>query len=122
MKSIVHVFILMSAMMLLSQKPVAAQDKSSDKVSADVECVEIGALNGETSYRYDVTLINLTKSKLKVEYTVYLKAGDVIKKQHSHSTILIPEEETIESNENKMRTEDWDKVTIFRVEWTATEL
>ncbi len=121
MKTILS-FVCFFSVLMLFPNTLLAQETAADKVSADVDCVSTGALNGETMYRYDVTLKNLTQKKLKVNYTVYLKAGDAVKKQHSHSTILIPEEELVEFGESKMKTEDWDKVTSFRVEWTVEDL
>lgn len=114
--------VLLTLFFSASQQTLSAQNKADEKVSADVSCDSIGTLNGDVIYRYDATLKNNTSSKLKVEYTVFLKAGNMIKKQHSHSTILIPDEELTESNEGQMSESDWSQVTSFRIEWTPTEL
>jgi len=96
------------------------QLKTTEDVTATVDCKSLGTLNGEVSYQYDVTLKNNTSNKLIVKYKVIFKAGDVIKTQHSHSTILIPGEELTETNDGTMKEADWDLVTKCWVDWTAT--
>jgi hypothetical protein len=85
-------------------------------VSGDIDCRETGRLNGVVEYQYDVTLINHTDLKQKVDYKVIFFAGDVPIKKHNHSTILIPKENTTESHDGKMKEEDWDRITRFRIE------
>lgn len=98
------------------------KSSSPSDVSATVECKEIGRLNGVVQYQYDVTLTNNTKKKLRVDYTVTLYAGDVPKKSHSHSTILIPSENSTETNSGSMKQSDWDLVSRFNVKWSSSEI
>lgn len=101
---------------------LSAQTKGDEMVTADVNCDSIGTLNGEVVYQYDVTLKNNTTNKLKVKYTVFLKAGNMIKKQHDHSTILISEEELFESHEGRISQSDWNLISSFRIETEAEVL
>jgi hypothetical protein len=91
-------------------------------VSGDIDCRETGRLNGEVGYQYDVTLINHTDIKQKVDYKVIFFAGGSPIKEHNHSTILIPKETSTESHDGKMKEADWDKVTRFRVETESEPL
>jgi hypothetical protein len=101
---------------------VRAQEEE-DKVSniaATVDCREIGRLNGEVQYQYEVTLTNNTGSKQLVAYDVIFMAGDVRLKTHKHSTLMIPHEKKLtETHDGKMRETDWDRVTKFRIEWSS---
>ena len=100
---------------------VQVNEKSSDEVAASVNCNSLGAINGIVTYQYDATLKNNTSDKLIVKYNIIFKAGDVIKKQHSHSTLLIPDEKLTESYEDTMNESDWNLVTRCWIEWTATK-
>ena len=97
---------------------VSALTTPSEDVTADVDCREIGRLNGAVEYQYDVTLSNNTDRKLIVEYTVIFVAGSVRKKEYKHSTVLIPKESSVESHDGTIKEADWDAVTRFRVEWS----
>lgn len=99
--------------------PVPGPDDTD--VTADVDCQEIGRLNGQVQYQYDVTLKNNTERKLIVEYTVIFLAGSVRKKEFKHSTLLIPEESTVESHDGAIKENDWDNVTRFRIEWESRD-
>lgn len=88
-------------------------------VKGAIDCKEIGRLNGQVQYRYDVTMINTTAMKLIVNYNVILFAGDVPQKHHVHSTLMTPHEKLYETHDGIMSVTDWDKVTRFRVEFTA---
>lgn len=95
-------------------KPLSLQERPG--VEGTVDCREIGRLNGEVGYQYDVTLTNNTASKLIVKYKVIFKAGDVPQKTHSHSTVMIANENMTETHDDKMSETEWDKVTVFRLE------
>jgi hypothetical protein len=99
-----------------------AQEKTVDVVTASVNCTSLGTLNGVVKYSYDVTLQSNTSDKLKVKYTVYFMAGNVIKKTHDHSTILIPKDNVTVTNSGSMNESDWDLITECKIEWTATKL
>ncbi|PKP03911.1 MAG: hypothetical protein CVU11_06605 [Bacteroidetes bacterium HGW-Bacteroidetes-6] len=121
MKSIIFriaIFVFLSG----SAFALSAQTKADEMVTADVNCDSIGMLNGEVVYQYDVTLKNNTTNKLKVKYTVFLKAGSTVKKQHNHSTILIPDEELFESHEGNISQSDWNLISSFRIETEAEVL
>ncbi len=91
----------------------------ANDVTAEVDCKEVGRLNGEVGYQYDATLTNNTDSKLIVKYDVIFLAGDVRKKTHSHSTLMIPNETLTETHDGKISEEDWEKITKFRIEWSS---
>ena len=100
--------------------PVPAPDKTD--VTADVNCKEIGRLNGQVQYQYDVTLKNNTERKLIVEYTVIFLAGSVRQKEFKHSTLLSPKESTVESRDGAIKEGDWENVTRFRIEWESRDV
>ncbi len=95
-------------------RPLSLQEQPG--VEGTVDCEEIGRLNGEVGYQYDVTLTNNTATKLIVRYKVIFKAGDTPKKTHSHSTLMTPNENLTETHDDKMSETEWDKVTVFRLE------
>lgn len=88
-----------------------------DIISASISCDALGAENGTMYYQYEVTLTNNTSSNQTVDYTVYMKSGNVIKESHNHSTLLIPNETVIETYESTMMEEDWELITGCTVEW-----
>ena len=88
-------------------------------VSGTVDCKEVGRLNGEVGYQYEVTLTNNTESKLIVKYNVIFMAGDVPIKNHNHSTLMIPNETLTETHDGKISEAEWDRVSSFRVEWES---
>jgi thermostable 8-oxoguanine DNA glycosylase len=116
-KKIVMIFCVLLALISVSAG-VPAQETANKEVTADVDCNELGRLNGEVGYQYDVTLKNNTASKLIVEYTVIFMEGTARKKEHKHSTLMIPKESLVETHEGKIKETDWDKVTSFRIEWS----
>ena len=87
--------------------------------TARVDCKEISRLNNQVQYQYQVTLENNTASKLLVNYNVIFMAGQVPRKNHRHSTLMIPHETLTETHEGVMSVTGWDKVTGFRVEWSS---
>ena len=104
---------------LFGNTSVQAQENKRTDVSAVVDCREVARLNGVVQYQYDATLKNNTASKLIVEYNVIFMQGQVRKKEHKHSTLMIPNEKLTETNEGTIREADWEKVTIFRIEWSS---
>lgn len=115
-------FTLMLCVMLATlfgNTSVQAQENTSKDVTADVNCVEVGRLNGEVQYQYDVTLKNNTASKLIVKYNVIFMEGQVPKKEHKHSTLMMPDETLTETHYGKISEAEWDKVTKFRIEWSS---
>jgi hypothetical protein len=93
-----------------------------DDVTGTLNCKELGRAQGLVQYQYDVTLNNNTDVKLKVDYQVILLAGDVKKKVHSHSTLLIPKEKLTETNYGSMNENDWDQITGCNAEWQWNQL
>jgi hypothetical protein len=117
-KKIAMIFCVLLALISVSAG-VPARETANEDVSADVDCRELGRLNGEVGYQYDVTLKNNTSSKLIVEYNVIFMEGSIPKKNHKHSTLLIPKESLVETHEGTIKEADWDKVTKFRIEWSS---
>jgi hypothetical protein len=87
-----------------------------DMITASITYESLGSLNGTTNYQYEVTLTNNTSSKQTVDYVVYLKSGNVIKKSHRHSTILTPNETEVSTHEGNMSDADWELVNGCYVE------
>lgn len=92
------------------------------EITASISCTNLGALNGVVSYQYDVTLKNNTSDQLSVDYTVKFMAGNVVKKEFNHSTILINGDNLTESHFGTMLESDWNLITECKVEWTATKM
>ncbi len=96
-----------------------ATEKQDEVITASVDCTALGALNGEVSYQYDVTLQNNTNEKFIVDYSVIFKSGSLVKKTHRHSTVLIPGESLTESHTNKMSESEWDTISECWIEWST---
>ena len=92
-----------------------------DMITASITYESLGSLNGTTNYQYEVTLTNNTSSKQTVDYVVYLKSGNVIKKSHRHSTILTPNETEVSTHEGNMSDADWELVNGCYVEGEVRE-
>jgi hypothetical protein len=113
---------LASALMLIftaGSQFSMAEEKQNEVIAASVTCTPLGALNGEVSYQYDVTLQNNTNEKFLVDYTVIFKSGSIVKKSHSHSTILIAGESLTESHTGKMSESEWDNISECWIEWST---
>lgn len=111
-----------TALMLIcmaSHQISMAAEQQDEVITASVDCTALGALNGEVSYQYDVTLQNNTNEKFIVDYSVIFKSGSIVKKTHRHSTVLIPGESLTESHTNKMSKSEWDTISECWIEWST---
>jgi hypothetical protein len=91
----------------------------SEVISASVNCSYMGEVDGTVIYQYDVTLRNNTDEQLTVYYKVYLNSGSLVMASHSHSDILIPGEELTNSFQDSMSSDDWEKVSVCKIEWST---
>jgi hypothetical protein len=114
--------IVLCAMLIVFPTGKSLSQEKEDVITATIECKELGRLNGEVEYQYDVTLTNNRKVKFKVDYDVIFLAGTTRIKTHNHSTLLIPAEKLTETNSGVIKESDWNKITTFRVEWLANEI